>query len=325
MAEIGKQYVLTIGTGKQLYVDLAANLARSFLFWNGGGKITFQLVTDLPELVPADLKDKIQVVVVNPGELGSGFSPKLHLDKLVNEGQTLFIDSDCLVFGKLDALFHRLSGHEVSVVGGYISKGEWFGDVEAVCKQFNIPHMPKFNGGLYYVEKGDRAAQVYKTARDIEKRYDEIGFVRLRNRPNDEVIMALAMQLHGQKPVIDDGTIMSDPQACPGGYKIDVVSGERWLVNPPAPDPRHQIWYPFTKVSPVIVHFLGYYTSKYPYVREVYRLKKALSKDLNWFSELVGLLRIEYSSRIREQFKNMLRPIYHRLIGYRKVKASERL
>ncbi|HEY8784034.1 MAG TPA: hypothetical protein VIM16_20565 [Mucilaginibacter sp.] len=322
---MNKRYVLTIATGKKMYVGLAVNLARSFLYWHTNSAIIFQLVTDQPQLVPRDISNKIQVITITPGELGSGFSSKLQLDKLVSEGQTLFIDADCLIFENLDALFNRFKHHAVTVVGSYIADGEWFGDVGAICRQFKVPHLPKFNGGLYYLEKGEKATEVYTAAREIEKRYDEIGFVRLRNRPNDEVIMALAMQLHGQKPVFDDGTIMSDPQACQGGYKIDAISGKRWLVNPPAPHPLHQSWYPFTRVSPVIVHFLGFYTLHYPYAREVYRLKKVLSNKLTWYAELVGLLSIEYPSRIKEQLKNLLRPAFYKLLGHRKIKVSERI
>ncbi len=244
---------------------------------------------------------------------------------MAREGQTLFIDSDCLVFGDLTKVFEGFKGHKVSVIGDYISDGEWFGDIKKICAQFNVLHLPKFNGGIYYIEKGDVADSVYKNARELEKQYDEIGFVRLRNRPNDEVIMALAMQLHGQKPMIDDGTILSDPQACRGGYKIDVIKGERLLENPPLPNPLNQSWYPFKNVSPVVVHFLGFYTLHYPYIRESYRLKKALSKKLNWFTELTGLLSIEYPSRIIKQLKNTFRPVYHKLAGYRKVKISDRI
>jgi len=68
--------------------------------------------------------------------------------------------------------------------------------------------------------------------------------------------MAISMALHGLNAVPDDGTIMSDPQACPGGLKVDVLRGQSWLYNPPAPDPRHQSWYPFQEVRPLLVHFL---------------------------------------------------------------------
>ena len=304
---------------------MAINLARSFLYWHNGSDIKFQLVTDQPQLIPACIENKIQVITVKAGELGLGFSPKLHLDKLVSPGQTLFIDSDCLIFENLSFIFELFKEKPVSVVGGYISDGEWFGNIDEICSRFNVPHIPKFNGGIYYLEKGGSANEVYNTARELEKQYDEIGFVRLRNRPNDEVLMALSMQLHGQTPVIDDGRIMSDPQACPGGYKIDVIGGKRWLINPPVPNPLHQYWYPFEKVSPSIVHFLGYYTQHYPYRREAYRLEKALNGDLNWLSSLKGLITIEYPERVKNFLKNTFRATYHKLFGARKIKSSERI
>jgi len=319
------KYILTIGTGSKLYVDMAVNLAMSFIQWHKNTNIVFQIVTDQPQFIPPDIVDKIQVITVQKDEIGIGFSSKLHLDKLASEGQTLFIDSDCLIFENLEPLFNLFKGHAVTVVGDYISEGEWFGNVKEVCLQFNVPHFPKFNGGIYYLEKGEKATEIYTTAREIEKRYDEIGFVRLRNRPNDEVIMALAMQLHQQKPIIDDGTIMSDPQACPGGYKIDIISGKRLLINPPAPHLLHQAWYPFERVSPAIVHFLGYYTNHYPYKREVYRLNKAMHEQLNVRSEIKGLFTIQYPEQIKLGLKNFFRPLFRLMFGTRKIKQSERV
>jgi hypothetical protein len=317
--------VITIATGKELYIKLAVNLARSFFWWNQDTDIRFIIVTDQPEKIPSDIANKIQIHQVQADELGKGFSSKLNLDKLTPEGQTLFIDSDCLVFANLDFIFERFKGHPVSVVGNYIAEGEWFGDVKKVCRQFNIPHLPKFNGGIYYVEKSPEADAVYKTARELEIRYDEIGFTRLRNLPNDELLMALAMQLHDQHPIPDDAMIMSDPQACPGGYFIDVIKGKRWLFNPPTPHPMHQSWYPFENVSPVIVHFLGYHTLNYPYRREVYRLEKAFGNKLNTFTIAGSLLLIEYPARLKGLLKNKLRTTYHKIFGIRKIQTSERI
>lgn len=319
------RYVLTIATGKKLYVDLAANLARSFLYWHAGSDIIFQLVTDQPELIPGDVYNKIQVITVKANELGLGFSPKLHLDKLVTEGQTLFIDSDCLVYGDLSPVFEKFKDHNVSVVGNYISSGEWFGDVKKICKKFDIKQMPKFNGGLYYLEKGDKATELYKLARRLEAQYDEIGFIRLRNRPNDEVIIALAMAMNNEEPVIDDGNMMSDPLSCQGGFFTDIIKGSAILHNPPKPDPLHQDWYPFEKVEPLIVHFLGDFTLNYRYRREVYRLKKAINYKLSPFNNLKSLMLFEYPGRLQFFLKNTFRATYHRLFGVRKIKESERI
>jgi len=320
-----QRYILTIATGKKVFVDMAANLVRSFLWWHQNSGIKFQLVTDQPQLIPADVVDKIQIIKVEPGQLGKGFSAKLQLDKLVSEGKTLFIDSDCLIFGPLDTVFDRFKNTGVSVIGGYIADGDWFGDIGSVCKKFNVPHIPKFNGGIYYLEKSETSNKVYETARRLEHDYDAIGFLRLRGLPNDEVLMALAMQLHGQHPVPDDGTIASDLQSCRGPYKIDVIKGERTLTNPALPNPLNQSWYPFNTVSPLVVHFLGYYTLHYPYLREAYRLKKALAKKLNSINELIAVLSIQLPAVLKEQIKKTFRPLYRKLAGVRKVKLSDRV
>jgi len=317
--------ILTIATGKELYINLALNLARSFVWWHPKTDILFYLVTDRADIIPSELRGVIKLIEVKPGELPEGFSSKLFLDKLAPEGQTIFIDSDCLIFGPLDKLFDRFKGHSVSVIGSYIRDGEWFGDISTICNRYSIDKMPKFNGGMYYIEKSPIATEVYDLARTLEQKYDEIGFKRLRNRPNDEVIMSLAMALTRQQPVIDDGTIMSDPLACPGGYYLDVIKGRRWLINPPAPHPLHQNWYPFQTVEPVVVHFLGYYTNHYPYKREVLRLTKALSGELNSIEELAIRLKIEIPERIKNGVKDLFRPLFHKIFGPRKVKISERL
>lgn len=319
-----KRNIITIATGKKLYVDLAVNLARSFYLWNKDTGIKFYIVTDKPELIPSDILVFTTLITVKKGEIAEGFSSKLHLDQLAPQGQTLFIDSDCLIFGKLETVFERFKGNAVSVLGGYISDGEWFGDIKVICNKFNITRLPKFNGGIYYLEKGELATKVYTHARKIELSYDEIGFKRLRNKPNDEVIMALAMELNGMKPVPDDGTVMSDPQACQGGYQIDVISGKRELYNPPAPHPLHQSWYPFTKVSPLVFHFLGYYTQHYPYKREAKRLALKMQGKLTKRRDLYTKIEIEYPERVKNFSKLMFRPLYHLLFGINKIKKSER-
>lgn len=323
--KLNNKYVITIAVGKKIYADMAVNLAYSFLHWHPSSTIQFRLFTDLEEFLPSGLNDRIEIISLKKKELGTGFSPKLHLDELAKDGQTLFIDSDCLIFENLTNLFERFKGKNVSVIGNYITEGEWFGNISNICSLFKITRLPKFNGGIYYLEKGQIASKVFKTARELEKDYDKIGFVRLRGKPNDEVLMALAMELNNQSPLLDDGTVMSDPQACQGGYFIDVIKGRRWLKNPPKPHPLHQSWYPFTEVSPAVVHFLGHYVSEYHYKRETFKLKKAINKQFNWSIVLIAKINIEYPARLLNFSKKILRPIYLKFFGFRNIKQSERI
>jgi len=318
------KFVLTIGTGKKLYVALAANLARSFLYWNKGSDIVFQLVTDQPELVPADVYNKIQVTAIKPGEFGLGFSPKLHLDKLVSEGQTLFIDSDCLVYGDLKPVFEKFKGHDVAVVGNYIATGDWFGNVGAVCEKFSISHLPKFNGGIYYLEKGDKASKVYQMARQLEPQYDDIGFIRLRGRPNDELLMSLAMELNQQKPVADDGSILAEFVNF-SAIKSDLLKGIAELYNDPN-DPGYQKNWHLDMARPVVVHFLGHHNQVMPYVKEMKQLKYLFANG--WTEKMARLatfLRVTVPAVTFLYLKNIFRPVYHLIFGVRAIRKSERI
>ncbi|MGZ4044827.1 MAG: hypothetical protein ACXVNP_00950 [Bacteroidia bacterium] len=304
---------------------MATNLARSFFWWHPETDIQFIIVTDDVGGFPADVIKRSKITVIKPGQMGEGFSPKLHLDLLAPEGQTLFIDSDCLVFGKLDSVFDRFAGKQVSVIGSYLSEGDWYGDVTKICKNLKINKLPKFNGGIYYLEKGETATKVYETAREVEKNYDKIGLTRFRNTTADEIIMSIALELNDQTPIPDDATIMSDPQACPGKYNINVISGQRKLINPTFPDPLHRSWYPFHNVSPLVVHFLGYFTQHYPYKREVFKLGKAVNGRLSIIDNLIAVVTIEYPDRFKNFVKDTFRPLFRQLFGTRKVKTSQRV
>lgn len=305
---------------------MAANLTRSFFLWHKDGGIAFQLVTDLPlNNIPDDIREKIHIIQVQPGELGEGFLSKLQLDKLAGDGQTLFIDSDCLVYKNLETVFERFKGHTVSVTGNYISTGEWFGNVQDICNRFNVPHLPKFNGGIYYLENGPAAAKVYETARELEKRYDEIGFTRLRNRPNDEVLMALSMQLHQQHPIPDDGTILAEFVNFQSGVKSDLLNGVAELYNKPGHSMYQPGWH--LKVArPAIVHYLGYHNQKTPYITEELLLRYLFeNKYPVWMAKLLAFTQKTLPYQITTYLKSAFRPAYRALFGVRKVERSERM
>lgn len=315
--------VITIATAKSIYLDMAINLARSFLRWNDLSRISFHIVTDLETGLPPDLRG-VDLIKIAPQSLGLGFAPKLHLDRLAPTEKTLFIDADCLSVGALDSVFDRFSGQAVSVLGGTISEGEWFGDVAKICAHFSIPALPKFNGGIYYLERGQKASAVYQRARNLEKHYDEFGLVRLRNRPNDELLMAIAMALEGCAGIPDDGTIMGDLQSYPELVVLDSLIGQSLLRNPPPPDPRHQHWCSLQEVHPIIVHFLGAHAQGWRYRAEA--LKLYLVARLRFPRPLARFIGSTFVApcRITEMLKEHFRPTFHRYFGLRKIQPGIR-
>lgn len=319
------QSIFTIAAGKPIYWQMAINLARSFLYWNWESHVRFRIVTDLDEDLPLDL-GKIEVQRVPLGSLGVGFSSKLQLDKLVFTQQTLFIDADCLCFGSLGPIFTSFAGRPVAVVGGAISEGEWFGDVAGVLGKFGLKQMPKFNGGIYYLEKGAVATSVYARARELEKEYDALGLGRLRGRPNDELLMALSMGLHGLSALSDNGAVMGDLFSCPDMIELDVLRGAARVSNPPAPNANHQSWFPVGEKEPIVVHFLGDYTRRWQYLAEVRKLELVMNRG--WSESAAScFVTLGYSiwQRLASALKDWLRPLYHSLFGARAVAPSPRV
>jgi hypothetical protein len=315
--------VLTLALGPKIYRDMAVNLVRSIRRWHPAPGMPVTIVTDDATPLPADLAN-VRLLVLGANELGVGFQTKLHLDRLAPARHTLFIDADCLLYEPLDRIFAQLKGRPVATVGGTISEGEWFGDIRALCRQLGVPRIPKFNGGLYYLEQGAGSAEIYRRARELAGRYDELGLVRLRGHPNDELILASAMALGGLAALPDDGSFMADQLACPGKIVLNVLNGRRELTNPPAPSPLHRPWYPFTHVRPAIVHFLGHFNTCYPYRTEAHRLRLSSRGWPKWAANVVAVALTMFPGWLQETAKTALRPIYNRLFGFRRLQPTER-
>ena len=73
--------VLTIACGKQLYLELASALARSFQVWHAGTDLTLHVATDVPHRFPTDVQDapEIQFIDIGDRAFGEGFENKLTL------------------------------------------------------------------------------------------------------------------------------------------------------------------------------------------------------------------------------------------------------
>jgi hypothetical protein len=317
--------VITLATTKPVFVEMAFALARSFFYWNRDPGLKFHLVTDLAIDLPADLR-AMELIRVEPGKLGLGFSPKLHLDSLVPADRTLFIDSDCLCFGPLDYVFHRFEGRTLGVVGRTIASGRWFCDVTKTRERFKLGPLPHFNGGLYYLERGSEVTALYQRAREIEAQYDEMGLDRLRGRPNDEIILSIAMAERGWVPVPEDGTILGNVDTIyPVLEEIDVLSGVCRMTNPPPPDPRHKPGHPVSESRARIIHFLDYGTERWFYRAEELKVRLVHKHGLPVpLARVVADAAISLPGRASDAFKEAFRPAYRRLFGTRRIKATEK-
>jgi hypothetical protein len=316
--------VVTIATGRPAYIEMAWNLARSFLHWNGDGSLRFTLCTDHAGPLPADLVD-VEIVRIRPGECGAGFSPKLHLDRLVpSNAPVLFLDADCLVVAPLRPVFDRLRGRDFSLIGRMTEVGEFYGDVRSHLARAGVPRLPLFVGSLMYWENGDTARSVFASARAFESRYDELGISRMRGATADEPVVALAFGAHGLEPVSDDGTIKADAHLYDYPPEIDLFRGRVRFVNT-APAGSHVIPNPLRESRPAIAHFNAAYAFESPYLREALVLRLVRLHGWPPFAARAwALLSLDWPQRLVQGLKNLLRPAYRRLFGTRTIKPTPR-
>ncbi len=305
---------------------MACNLAMSFLLWNDTASIKFFLVTDCPQFIPLKLKDKIDVVSIAPGSLGEGFSTKLHMDKFAYTRQTMFIDADCLVYQNLAAAFNTFEGHAVSVIGYKRYAGKDIGfckDIATVMANTGISYFPLLCGSVYYFEKGQLVTDIFNYARSLLKLYHKIGLVSLRNKENEEPLIAIAMAQFNQQPVNDTGLIKADRMF----YEFldtNVIEGKARLWNKEKiPVPEYS---ELKLATPAIVHFNAYYAELYEYGSEVMRLKQVFlaNKSVAMANIYAGALSV-IPGKLKKSTKNLFRPLYQAVFGYRKIKLLKRM
>lgn len=308
--------VITIAAGKSSYFKMALSLARSMLLSNS--TIPLYIVTDLDIPIPPELKN-VRLLKYAAGQVPRGFSAKLSLDRYVQTQETLFVDADCIVLQPLAPLFDAFLDRPVGVLGVKQYEGEWFGDTKEIRDKLNLPYRPYFNGGVYYLRRSDELHQIFSRARELEKRYDEIGFRRLRGQPNEEPLISAAMAELQIEPLFNDGRYYADFQWWPQLKRLDVLSGVAELRNPAPPHQSHQSAFPAAEARPLVLHFLGHHIDAPVYVKARIALFLKCRKV-----PMAGALATVWTLPLffREVLKNALRPAYRAVFGYRRIKES---
>jgi len=318
--------VLTIAGGNKLYIDMACNLAMSFLYWNKDSGIQFYLVTDRADLVPAKLRADINIIAKTPDELNKGFSSKLQIGEFIQTKQTLFIDADCLVYGNLNEVFELFEGHSTSVIGFNLTEGIDTGfcrDIKSVLAKTGTSYFPMFCGSIYYIEEGETAHNIFRYANSLLSSYDDLGLIRLRNRENEEPLISLSMAKFKQQPVNDTGFIKADRMYY-DNLSSNILQGRaRLWSDKQAPVP---IYSTLLESQPKIVHFNASYSEIFEYKSEVSRIRKVYL--YHWpktFANVYAFLGHIMPGKLSKFTKDRLRPLYRLLFGYRKIQPSQRI
>ncbi len=277
--------VFTVALGKIKYFEMALTLARSFLANNISPDLQFWIYTDTSRALPRYLRHKVKLKPLAATWASPGLGFKINFDQFAPLGPSLFIDCDCLVTSDLQHVFEKFDGSGIGVTGFSIAKGEWCGvDVAKVLTATGLQSMPRFNGGLYYIDRRNPlVTRIFEHARKEQERYDSLGFARLGKQMNDEPLNSLALAKFDIRPISDDGSIMSDVN-CDVGSRVDALGFGATIVNYPVGHPGHKWWYANSVAHPSIVHY-GSHVHRSIFVRrEALKLKAycdwSLSRNL---------------------------------------------
>jgi hypothetical protein len=251
---------MTLAYGAPRFIAMAMVLAESLR--RHAPDVPRAIVTDRPRRELAELYDACVPV---DRSLGGGLRQKLHLDAYAPFDQTLFVDADSLAVAPVAPLFDVFRGVPVGVVGGPVYDGQWFGDVAAIRARLGVAGpIPRFNGGLVYLDRTPQASAIFATARELMDRYADLGFQPLHGHgPNDEPVLAFALALHGVAGVDDGGSSSYTPIGIRGPLRLDVLRGGARF------DKQGVV------VHPALVHFCGWRARGFHYRRERLKLRLA--------------------------------------------------
>ncbi len=250
--------IITIALGEKRYIRMAKMLALSLKETNPA--IQRAIVSDAP---PEEFTGLFDTYIPYDKNDGTGISSKLYLDKYSPFDETFFIDADCLVVKPLDEVIALSRKHKFVVFGGQINSGDWYMDVAAMCKRFELYSLPLFNGGTYYYNDNQLATAIYGSARSLAKDYASLGFTEFRGSINEEPLVSVAMAMNGIEAVDDKGIGMRTPIGIIGPLKIDVLN-QKCAFNKEG-----------EQVEPAIIHFAGSHAESFHYKRETLKLSIA--------------------------------------------------
>lgn len=190
---------LTLAAGDDHYRRLASNLLRSYRR-HTDDPLPFAILTDRKT---ADTRDFDRVILMEDAE--GSYLDKLRFFEYLPFDETIFIDADCLAYGDLNGMFPWFqAADDVSCHGRVLpleDKTGWFDFENLGPLQSKVSYCVGLHGGVYYIRRTEAARAVFATARELAENYHSYRFHGNFPTPGDEPVMALAMALHGMRPI----------------------------------------------------------------------------------------------------------------------------
>lgn len=189
---------VTVATGDIWYYKLARNLLRSYRLFNS--KYPFAIICDRENEYTTEFDD---VVIIENAQ--KNYVDKLRALKIGPYDENFFIESDCIVYKKIEHFFELLSGSDLSAFGwndGDLSI--WFANPEKVLNKYGekLKSIPVFCPGYFFFRKSPCSEKIFDDAMEIGNWITENklegGKIDLfcKGKLRDDPLLILAMKLN---------------------------------------------------------------------------------------------------------------------------------
>jgi len=245
METLAKRGILTLAVGKK-FNRQAKYLAYSCILHSAS--LPRAIITDECDC----FKDLYDIIIPYTADMGDPFRVKLRLHHYTPFYETLYLDSDMLVYKDLHFMWDYFDDQSIVYPGACLKSGEWyFKEVEKVLEHLQIPWIGGFNSGCFVFRKDEIVCNMFEFADKLHKHHDglDVPFFRDKMLP-DEPFLAIAFGKYNQLPLEDYGR-MGASLIGAHSVRLDVISGfSKFFKN-------GQICFP------AIVHFIGDYYQLY--------------------------------------------------------------
>ena len=189
----------TVATGDEHYYKIAANLLRSYRQFSSE-PLPFAILADRENAYTKEF-DKT-VILRDPTR---SYLDKLSLYDYLPYDTSVFIDADCRAYGDLNVIFdHFREADDFCCYGRVLpleDRTGWFNYEDLGELQSQVSYCVGLHGGIYYIRRTPKAAEVFEAAKQIARDYEKYSFKGRFSTPGDEPILALSMALTGCKPI----------------------------------------------------------------------------------------------------------------------------
>ena len=191
---------VTLATGDEKYYRYAKNLLYSYRLHNVS--LPFAILCDRENEYTKEF-DKVVVLENTTATYSDKF--RVLVDSPYDE--TVFIESDCLVYHNLEEMFRLLSsGDDFTAFG--VNDDDikvWFSKPEQLKEKYGglFSSIPVFNPGYFFVRKSELTQKIYRDTKEvsdwlIQNRPDD-GKIALfcNDMLRDDVVFSMVMKLNG--------------------------------------------------------------------------------------------------------------------------------